>query len=344
MTHLFLSNTNKELLWEVLLDEDYVKTMNKEDKIKLYESFNNHRKSFYELEKYTSVNGNINANTVLVEMNKRFLTSYIQNLNLEKMELYNSVNINQNTEKYKIEDIHAERQAIFEKQLTEKQQDFANANIQYKPPSIDFSEKIEDTKIKGMDELIAKTIAQRNYEISQIHNSTYNTDIINENEHTNINLNIVTNQNQNKNENIILNFNKNQDLNPSQNQTFKQIKIENIVPIQHEVINLHTDKKISRKDTNEIKYFNKNDILMDKRNNDNDNENESNIFNKLKKIAPVDEINEINKDKEKDIFKKIHILTLSLKEEIMEYKQTMDRIENKVDNIERKLDILLNKQ
>jgi hypothetical protein len=298
------------------------------------------------LEKYTSVNGNINANTVLVEMNKRFLTSYIQNLNLEKMELYTSVNINQNTEKYKIEDIHAERQAIFEKQLTEKQQDFANANIQYKPPSINFSEKIEDTKIKGMDELIAKTIAQRNYEISQIHNSTYNTDIINENEHTNINLNIVTNQN--KNENIILNLNKNQDLNQSQNQnqTFRQIKIENIVPIQHEVINLHTDKKISWNDTNEIKYFNKNDILMDKRNNENDNENESNIFNKLKKIAPVDEINEINKDKEKekDIFKKIHILTLSLKEEIMEYKQTMDRIENKVDNIERKLDMLLNKQ
>ena len=87
---------------------------------------------------------------------------------------------------------------------------------------------------------------------------------------------------------------------------------------------------------------------MDKQNNDYIYENESNIFNKLKKIAPIDEknekneINEINKDK--DIFKKIHILTLSLKEEIMENKQTMDRIENKLDNIEQKLDILLNKQ
>ena len=309
MSHLFISNTNKDLLWEVLLDEDYVKSMNKEEKTQLYESFNNHRKSFYELEKNsntnTNINSSLNTNLILVEMNKRFLTSYIHNLNLEKMDINN-----RNVDKYKKEDIHAERQAIFEKQLLEKQQDFANINIQLKPPSIDFSEKIEDTKIKGMDELIAKTIAQRNYEISQIHNSTYNTDLVKE----------VINQSQSQN----------------QNQNFKQIKIENIVPIKHEVINLHphTDKKISWNDTNEIKYFNKNDILMDKRE---ENGNESTILNKLKKIPHVDD-NEINKDK--DIFKKIHIITLNLKEEMNEYKQTLDRVENKIDKLEKKLDIL----
>lgn len=298
MSHLFISNTNKELLWEVLLDEKPVKTMNKDEKIMLYESFNNHRKTFYELEKNIPINPSSNANTTLVEMNKRFLTSYIQILNSTKIESEtNNQNIN-----YKIEDIHAERQQIFEKQLAEKRQDFEN--IQLKPPPIDFSEKIEDTKIKGMDELIAKTIAQRNYEISQIHNSAYNKELF-------------TNPNPNSNQNVI------------QGQPFKQIKIENIVPVKHEVINLHPEKKISWNETNEIKYFNKNDILIDKK------ENETPILNKLKKITSItSNIEELDKNIDKDILKKIHILTLGIKDEISEYKQL-------VENINRKLDIIL---
>jgi heme oxygenase len=159
MSNKFNSKNNKELLWEVLLDENFVNSLSKEDKDKLYDSFILYIKIFYEKEK--------NKNNSIIEMNKQFLSFFIQSIN-------HILKDEQGPIIYKIEDIQTERQNKFAKELAEKQLDFNNMNIKFKPPTIDFTEKIEDTKIKGMDELISKTIAQRNFEISQIHNSLIN--------------------------------------------------------------------------------------------------------------------------------------------------------------------------
>jgi hypothetical protein len=294
--HLFNTIKNIELLWEVLLDDSYIKGLNEVDKINVYEIFNSHRKIFYEKEK------DINNNANLIELNKRFLSFFIQILNTKKQE-----NI------YKIEDIHNQRQSKFQKDLAEKKMDFENMTMKLKPPELDFTEKIEETKIKGMEELISKTIEQRNYEISMIHNSNYNTL---PNINSNTNSNTISNSNSNSNSNTNSNSNSNSNTNPN----IKYIKIKEEIPIKHDVINLKGDneKKISWSNENEIKYFNKNDILLD---DSNSNINESNIFKKLKKIPSNPVTNPV----------------------IDELVKKIDMFEERMQNIEMKLDELIKK-
>jgi len=323
----FNDSSNVDLLWDVLLDENYVKKMNETEKLKLKELFHNHRNIFYEKEK--------NNNYNLVTFNKKFLTFFIQVINSFINNNNNNDNDNQSKTKvksnsiYKIEDIMEYRKNEFEKELSEKKTDFENFNTLNKPPPVDFSEKIEDTKIKGMEELIAKTIAQRNYEISQIQNQI---------------------QNPNDNNSI---QNKDININNNNNGILKQIKIKEPLPIKHDVINLKNDnneKKISWNDTNEIKIFNKDDILLDTNTNNNNEQNE-NILNKLKKISinsNDNETNETNATNETNVtnatmelIKKMHKFNVSIKEEVNEYKEKVILLEKKMEIINNKLDSIL---
>ena len=316
----FTAKNNIDLLWDVLLDENYVKKMNDRDKLKLKEIFHDQRNIFYEKEKKNNYD--------LFSINKKFLTSFIEIINSFKNENnHNQDKKEKEKEKekvkekemkylYKIEDIQNQRQNDFEKELAEKKVDFENFITINKPPQIDFSEKIEDTKIKGMEELIAQTIAQRNYEISQIQN-----------------------QNQNQNQNPIK---------PHQEEkqilNLKQIKIKEQLPSKHEIINLkslindHTEtKKISWNDTNEIKFFNKDDILL---NTDIDNENDINnefnvnILSKLKKIPINNNNNDSNSTLE--LIKKMHKFNVTIKDEVSEYKERVLLLERKIEMMEKK--------
>jgi hypothetical protein len=301
MSNDFNTNKNIELLWEVLLDENHVKSINDIERKKLYDLFNNHRKLFYEKEKENT--------SSLVTMNKKFLAFFIQFVNSKIQDNL----LLQKSNVYKKEDLQMQKQTKFQKDLAEKKMDFENMINYNKPPELDFSEKIEETKIKGMDELIAKTIEQRNYEISQIQNTTYNNlDILPE-QWLKTSLPIVNNKNTNTNTNI------------NTNTTFKQIKIEDLIPVEHEVINLPNEKKISWNDSNEIKYFYKNDILMNEYDNNNEINNNS-ILNKLKKIEPSSSIN-INQD--------IDIKTeiIQLKTEMMQYIKKVNGLEQQIENI-----------
>jgi hypothetical protein len=70
----------------------------------------------------------------------------------------------------KIEDIHAERLNAFEKGLAEKKNDFLSAMTVSVPEIPKFSDNSLDEPIGGaMEELIARTLAQRNFEIESIH-------------------------------------------------------------------------------------------------------------------------------------------------------------------------------
>jgi hypothetical protein len=52
-----------------------------------------------------------------------------------------------------------------------KRSEFENAINANKPKEIDFSEKIDDDKIREMDTLIAETVARRKFDIEQIQNT-----------------------------------------------------------------------------------------------------------------------------------------------------------------------------
>jgi len=159
----FTAKTNIDLLWDVLLEEPIIKNTTRAKKEMMYSALNNNIQKFYEKEK--------NNYSDLISLNKTFLSQMLKVLRSDSAVTKNT-NISKpaNNELYKVEDIQARRQQEFQQNLADRQHEFDNAITFNRPPVPNFAEKIEDEKIKGMDELIAKTVAQRNFEISQIHN------------------------------------------------------------------------------------------------------------------------------------------------------------------------------
>jgi hypothetical protein len=239
----FVSKENIDLLWEVLLDDPILKNTPETKQKLVYNSLYKNINIFYNREKSKPFN--------LITLNKGFLGEMLKMLRNDKSkDIF--------TEKHKVEDIHAERQILFEKELAEKKNDFEKSITLKKPPIPDFTEKIEYEKIKGMEELIAKTVAQRNFDISQIHPTSASEDWLKPQETS---------------------------VKPVE---FKQIKIEKKMDeniIKNEIIELSktnsksNSKKISWSNKDEIQYFDSN----------------SNILNKLKKIE-LDPLSQLLKD------------------------------------------------
>lgn len=121
-----------------------------------------------------------------------------------------------------------------------------------KPPVPNFTEKIEDEKIKGMDELIAKTVAQRNFDISQINMNPANTNWL-QPQQTSIKLKIQ------------------EDISNSNSIEIVELPKEN-------------SKKLTWNDTrNETKVFDKNEAIIN--NQTSLIETNFSILNKLKKLV-----------------------------------------------------------
>ena len=246
----FLSNQNVNLLWEVLLDEPSIRHITPEEITKLHAVFSNNLTIFNESNK-----PNNNSHTDLTQLNKTFLGQMIRMIRA-------NINTTKNKNVYKVEDIQAQRQQQFEQQLAQKRNDFEASMTLTKPPIPNFTEKIEDEKIKGMDELIAKTVAQRNFDISQINMNPSNTDWL-QPEPTSIKLN--------------------------------KIKIQEDIPSSIEVVELpkSNSKKLTwNDDRNETKVFDKNEAIINNNTNSAVTNNrvpliETNfsILNKLKKVV-----------------------------------------------------------
>ena len=170
----FLNKQNIDLLWDVLLDELRVDRNNKQ-------IFTNIRAVFESnINPFTK---NANANTFpLVNLNKQFLSQVVIAVNrlfpnLKQEQDFKRIQISSEDvfEPYKVEDIHSERQNNFEKQVQQKRSEFEKSINLNKPAELDFTEKIDDGKIKEMDTLIAETMARRKFDIEQIQNN-FNTE------------------------------------------------------------------------------------------------------------------------------------------------------------------------
>lgn len=183
----FLNIENINLLWEVLLEEPFIKkyfdTPNNYNEFK--STFESNLKSFYEIEKN---NGNN-----LIELNKKFILLMMnwvfnqsnKNIpeikeNTRKITIHNGddqsiLNDTRIKELITQEEIKNERVSQFEKELSIKQSEFTNIIQKSVPPTPNFSDKL-DEPIYEIDLEIKKIQEQRNYDI----------EIINQNHQKNI--------------------------------------------------------------------------------------------------------------------------------------------------------------
>jgi hypothetical protein len=166
----FVNKQNLKLLWDVLLDEFNIDINNKQLVSNIRTVFDSNIQPFT---KNTSANSN--GNVQLVNLNKQFLSQVVIAVNrlfpnLKQEQEFKRIQISSEEiiEPYKVEDIHSERQNKFEKQVQQKRVEFEKSINLNKPAEVDFSEKIEDDKIKEMDALIAETVARRKFDIEQI--------------------------------------------------------------------------------------------------------------------------------------------------------------------------------
>jgi hypothetical protein len=161
----FLSNENKELLWEVLIEEEELKNQPKEFLRQINQFVNEKSKDFYHEER--KLNASFSS-LPLMEVNKKFITLMIHSLRDHHPQ-------KQQPKKDLItyEEIQEDRKSEFEKQLTQKQNEFTSAMSLSLPPKPIF----EDNRDEPMTELekeIQKVIAQRNYDIEMVnHNQLY---------------------------------------------------------------------------------------------------------------------------------------------------------------------------
>ena len=211
----FLNNKNVIMLWEVLLDELHI----------------NPNSSTVVQNIKTVFDGNISLFTTagLMNMNKLFLNQVLIAVNqlfpnLKQEQQMKLINISEEIigEPYKVEDIHNARQTDFEKQVSDKRNEFESSINLKKPQPVDFSDKVEpEMKIMEMEALIAETMAKRKFDIEQIQGT---------NPVTNANTNTVTKPEKSVsfNDNVTLHVDDYESINLTETSKIETIETSNI--------------------------------------------------------------------------------------------------------------------
>jgi hypothetical protein len=263
-----ISETNKQLLWEVLIGELKIANISQQ-------TLSNIRVVF---DKNLSIFRNKSSPTdQLIHLNKQFLKIMViavnklfpnlkQERRIKKINItdeqviidnnyINNSNTNTNIELYKAEDIQQSRQSQLENLYNKKKEDFEHYTQVNKPQELDFSDHINDEKIISMDSLLANAMAQRNEDLQTIDNTYFNS-------HNNINTNTWL-QAEETSSRLNQNNIETQNIN---NKRLKHINFDdenNISLVTNEATN--NKKKVSW-------------------NNDDKSSDISNIFSKLKKV------------------------------------------------------------
>ena len=296
-TNDFLTKQNVDLLWEVIIDDDLFKNKPKELINQIGAIFRQNLRGFNEAEKNNSSN--------LMSMNKRFIGLMLNHSRSIIISNKNPTSVQKQKELITSTDLQTERMSQFEKDLSQRQNEFTSAMSLPVPPVPKFSDNNLDEPIGEMELAIKKAVEQRNYDIEQV-NKTLNK--------SNADSWLKPQETSLKSEKIVPLKNQNS---PAQN-SLKYIKIDNEnienTVIKKDIIDLSKQKHISWEDENvslQIVEKEENDII------------ENNIFKKLKKLSP--EINqEINKESDES-FK------INNRMNILEYK--LEGLNNKLDLI-----------
>jgi len=160
----FLSDTNVQMLWEVLIDEESIM----KDK-RTQETFVKTLPEFYEREK-------TNKQATLIGLNKQFISLM---LNLLKQDPPPQVaRTIPPTKKILItqEELQNDRASHFEQELNKKQQEFTSAMAVPVPTTPVFTDNTKDTPLTEMNMIIQRTIAERNLELDKFYKSANKAD------------------------------------------------------------------------------------------------------------------------------------------------------------------------
>ena len=291
----FISKNNIDMLWEIVLDMD-----ENLSKIQL----ENIRNSF--MEEIIKFNNEMkNSNKNLIEMNKTFIYYFLNNLlHQTKQNITQQPKIEKRKENITFEEIQNDRMNAFERELKIKQSDFEQSMVTPVPEQPNFKDKI-DEPINEMEDLIAKTLAQRNFEIEQIQQS-------------NIDKNEV--EKWLKGEETSLKVEKgiqNQSFQKSQEQKFKYIKIgDEVKNVDKNIIEISPKKNISWGDnTTHVLNENINNNISNVGMDGEREEEKNNIFSKLKQKNNVEKYDEYYIELKEDVNnlnKKINVLSEQL--------------------------------
>ena len=265
----FLNKQNVGLLWEVLIDDDLFKNKPKELINQIANIFSQNLRGFYETEKNISNN--------LMSMNKKFIATMLS----QSYGIITNLNKNQNQSQLQNKnkpskdlitsaDLQSERISQFEKELSQKQNEFTNAMTLPVPPTPKFSDNASDEPISEMELEIKKVLEQRNYDIEQVTKNLNksNADTWLKSQETSLKSEKTSPINK-----PIINSNSN-----NQNK-LKYIKIDNETiennVIKKDIIDLNQKKNITWGENENINF----QIIEEESDDDN-------IFKKLKKITP----------------------------------------------------------
>uniref|UniRef100_A0A6C0CUK4 Uncharacterized protein n=1 Tax=viral metagenome TaxID=1070528 RepID=A0A6C0CUK4_9ZZZZ len=156
MSSSFTANENIDLLWEIILEEEFIRKFVSREKIVEFRNY-----FIVQIKEFHNVTAKLNI--PLVQLNKQFITNFMMVLQQPT-----TTPNTQNKQLYTSQEIQAERKSQFENDLTRKQNEFTRAMSVPVPEIPKFSEDLDKPIGSAMDELIAKTLAERNYEIQQI--------------------------------------------------------------------------------------------------------------------------------------------------------------------------------
>ena len=149
------TNENKEMLWELLRDNNAFKGLTNTQYNNVITIFN------------TTLNQTTTANKPLMELNKEFISSMLQQLNSIKMNTLQD-NVKNNIVDPKVlthEEIQKQKRSEFENNLEKRQSEFTKYMKIHVPDTIDFGDNIKEEPISNVDSLIHEKMKERSYDI-----------------------------------------------------------------------------------------------------------------------------------------------------------------------------------
>jgi len=167
----FIASENVELLWEIIMEEDIVKVIPKN---RIYEF-----RQFYigQIKQYSEYVVGRNTNITLVKINQDFITGFIKKIQpapQQQQQQQQQQSQPKTKELYTAEEIQTDKRSQFESELTRKQNEFKNAMTVPVPEIPKFGDQLDKPIGSAMDELIAKTLAERNYDVQMIQKQNAN--------------------------------------------------------------------------------------------------------------------------------------------------------------------------
>jgi hypothetical protein len=159
----FLSDTNVQMLWEVLIDEESIM----KDK-RTQETFVKTLPEFYEREK-------TNTQNTLIGLNKQFISLMMNLLRQAPPQVARTI---PPAKKILItqEELQNDRASHFEQELNKKQQEFTSAMAVPVPTTPVFTDNTKDVPLTEMNMIIQRTIAERNLQLDKFYKSANKAD------------------------------------------------------------------------------------------------------------------------------------------------------------------------